>query len=54
MTLRSRLIYVAVILVVFSLAISFRMTIEGVPFRVFTALCGAWLISSVHYRLRAT
>lgn len=53
MSAKSRLIYVAVMLVVFSLVIAFRMTIEGVPFKVFIALCGAWLISRVHYWLRA-
>ena len=54
MTLRARLIFVAVIVLVFSAAIAFRMAIEGVPLKVFTAMCGAWLIAKVHQLLRTT
>ena len=54
MTLSGKLIYLAVVLVVFALAMTFRMAIEGAMLKVFMALSGAWLISKVHYRLRIT
>ena len=40
MTLSGKLIYLAVVLVVFALAMTFRMAIEGAMLKIFMALSG--------------
>jgi hypothetical protein len=54
MTLRARLVFSVVAVAIFSLTIAFRMVMEGFTLKLFTAICGAWLISKAHYCLTNT